>query len=190
MMRPDEESKSEEPMRSAWIALGTALVTASMGCGGFGPGDYRVYRVAFEPSEPQDDCFDSGSVPVDVQDDTSNLYASGTFVVFIGADENFYLDAGNDILRGTESGDTITFTGNSTDVTVEGDPMDPTRTTVTTDLQIDFTIDGKVGQGTVVDTQSTECSGPDCPDPASNACTNITNFIAGEVEDVEIQHEI
>jgi len=177
-------------MKATWIALGTALVTATMGCGGFGPGDYRVYRVGFEQSEPQENCFASGAVPLDIQDDTSNLYASGTFVVFIGADESFYLDAGSSILRGTESGDTIDFVGNNTDVTVEGDPMEPTRTTVVSDLQITFTIDGKVGQGTVTDTQSTDCSGPNCPDPAASACTNITDFIAGEVDDVEIQHEI
>lgn len=177
-------------MRAAWMALGMVLSTASTGCGGFGPGDYRVYRVGFEQSQPQDNCFDSGAVPVDVQDDTSTLYASGTFVVFIGADERHYLDAGSDILVGTESGDAIDFVGSRTDVQVEGDPMAPTRTTVVTDLQVNFTIDGKVGQGTVTATQSSDCIGPDCPDPASSACTNVTNFIAGEVDDVEIQHEI
>ncbi|MEM1034879.1 MAG: hypothetical protein AAGN82_31350 [Myxococcota bacterium] len=168
------------------------MVGLTAGCGDeFGPGDYRVYRVGFELSQPQENCFASGAVPVNVQDDTSSLYASGTFVVFVGADENFYLDAGTNILPGGQGGDTIEFAGTDTDVNVEGDEMDPTRTEVTTDLRVTFTIDGKVGQGTVTDTRSSSCDGPDCEDePPTGACTNITNFIAGEVEDVAIQHEI
>ncbi len=173
-----------------WLAVAALLFTA--GCGGIGPGDYRVYRVAFEKVELAANCFESGAVPVDQQDDTSSLFQSGTFVLFVGADETFYLDTGTQALRGTETGEEdFTFSGESTDVDIIGDPMTPdaTRTTVTT-TSVTFNVEGQVVEGRVQEDVNFSCEGPACPDPSSSSCTRSSNFVGGEVADVQLKHEV
>ena len=163
-----------------------------MGCDGIGPGDYRVYRVAFEQVDLGANCFDSGAIPVDQQDDSSSLFTAGTFVLFVGADETYYLDTGVEALRGTESGDLdFTFSGERTEVVIEGDPMmpDATRTTVTS-TTVTFNVDGEVVEGSVQEVQTFTCAGPNCPMNDSTQCTRTAPFIGGEVADVDLKHEV
>lgn len=172
--------------------LALAALSLFTGCDGIGPGDYRVYRVAFEQVDLAANCFDSGAVPVDQQDDSSSLFQSGTFVLFVGADETFYLDTGVQALRGAESGEEdFTFSGENTSVEIEGDPMmpDATRTTVTT-TKVLFNVEGEVVEGSVEENVDFSCEGMFCPDPASTSCTRSAPFIGGEIADVELEHEV
>lgn len=175
------------PFRLA--ALGAVFAFATTACGGFGPGDYRVYRIAFQQTDPSPDCFGTGMVPIDVQDDSTNQFQSGTFTVFIGADDAAYLDTGTIVLRGVEQGDGYVFDGTRTDVNTDGnDPATETTNTVTTNVI--FNLEDLVVEGTYTETTSFSCTGPACPDPASNTCTLTTPFVGGEVEDVDIEHEV
>ena len=179
------------PTKLVSFSCALMALAGSVGCGGLGPGDYRVYRVAFEQVKLEANCFDTGAVPVDQQDDSSSLFQSGTYVVFVGADDVVYLDTGTEALRGSESGDDYTFSGESRVVQIEGDPMmpDATRTAVTA-TTVQFNLDGEVVQGSVRETISNTCEGPSCGMNEGNECTRSAPFIGGEVEDVELTHEV
>jgi hypothetical protein len=171
----------------------TLALLGATACGGIGPGDYRVYRVAFEQWTEAPNCSETGVIPVDQQDDSSSEFVSGTFVFYVGADENFYLDSNGVALRGTETGEEdYSFSGSTTVVDIEGDPMDPgsVETTVT-DLKVQFNIEGEVVEGNVERTDSYTCEGPNCmPDPTNQECTRTAPFIGGEVADVTLEHEV
>jgi hypothetical protein len=172
--------------------LAIAALPLLWGCGGLNPGDYRVYRVAFEQVTLAPNCFDSGAVPVDQQDDSSSLFQSGTYVLFVGANDTYYLDTGSEALRGTDSGgEAFTFSGESKVVQIDGDPMmpDATRTNITT-TTVQFNLDGEVVEGSVTEDVRFSCEGPMCPTPDNTECTRSAPFIGGEVADVELKHEV
>jgi hypothetical protein len=170
-----------------------ACVVGATACGGIGPGDYRVYRVAFEEWTEAPNCSATGVTPIDQQDDSSSQFVSGTFVFYVGADESFYLDTGDVALRGSEVGDEdYSFAGQSTVVDIEGDPMDPVSVETTiTDYKVQFNIEGEVVEGNIERTDSYTCEGPNCtPDPTEAECTRSAPFIGGEVADVTLEHEV
>lgn len=186
-------SFSRSLARAAKAALGTVvaggLALSATGCGGFGPGDYRVYRIAFQQSQQSEDCFATGMIPPDQQDDSSSLFTSGTFILYVGADDTPYLDTGNVTLAGTENGDDYTFSGASVDVSYQGD-MQETRIEFRTEMNVSLTLDGDTISGEVQQRTVQSCQGAACPDPPSSSCTQVTPFIGGLVEDVELQHEV
>jgi hypothetical protein len=175
--------------RSLFLAVGAASWLSMTACGGFGPGDYRVYRIAFQQTEQAEDCFATGMIPVDQQDDSSSLFTSGTFVLYVGADETPYLDTGAVTLAGSENGDDYTFAGANVDVSFQGD-MQEIRIETRSEMNITLTLDGDVIQGTVQEKTQQSCQGATCPDPPSSSCTQTTPFVGGLVEDVELQHEV
>ena len=170
------------------VAVGTFVLSTSA-CGGFGPGDYRVYRIAFQQSQQSEVCFATGMIPPDQADDSSSLFTSGTFILYVGADEVPYLDTGNVTLAGTENGDDYTFSGASVDVSYQGD-MQETRIEFRTEMNVTLTLDGDTIAGEVRQSTVQSCQGAACPDPPSSSCTQVTPFIGGLVEDVELQHEV
>ncbi len=179
-------------MTPSWKPLlAFACLCFLVGCDELGPGDYRVYRVAFEQVELSANCFDSGAVPVDQQDDSSSLFVSGTYVLFVGPQDSYYLDTGTQALKGSGSGTQFTFSGDSTAVEIDGDPMmpDATRTTKT-QTKVTFNLEGEVVDGTVSEDVNFTCEGPSCSDPSSTSCTRTAPFIGGEVADVELKHEV
>jgi hypothetical protein len=181
--------KLATPLWKSLLAL--AALSLLVGCDELGPGDYRVYRVAFEQVELEANCFDSGAVPVDAQDDSSSLFVSGTYVLFVGPNDGYYLDTGTEALKGTASGENFTFSGRSTTVVIEGDPMMPNATrTTTTQTEVKFNLSGEVVEGDVREDVTFNCTGPDCQDPTDTACTRSAPFIGGEVADVELNHEV
>jgi hypothetical protein len=175
--------------RGLVLVGGAALLLFTSACGGFGPGDYRVYRIAYQQTQQSEDCFATGMIPVDEQDDSSSLFTSGTFILYVGADETPYLDTGAITLAGTENGDDYSFNGANVDVTYDG-TMDETRNETRNEMSIDLTIDGETMSGEVRERIQQSCQGPACPDPPSSSCTQVTPFIGGLVEDVELQHEV
>lgn len=177
------------PLMKPFLAL--ICLSLLVGCDELGPGDYRVYRVAFEQVTLAANCFDSGAVPVDQQDDSSSLFVSGTYVLFVGADDTYYLDTGTEALRGSGSGESFTFTGQSTTVDIEGDPMMPEATrTTTVKTDVTFSISGEVVEGDVQEDVNFSCEGPSCGMPSSTSCTRSAPFVGGEVSDVELKHEV
>lgn len=175
--------------RGSIFLSAAAVVLSTTACGGFGPGDYRVYRIAFQETQLSEDCFSTGMIPVDEQDDSSSLFTSGTFILYVGADETPYLDTGSITLAGSDNGDDYTFAGESVDVTFQGD-MQEVRLETRNAMTIDLTLDGKVMDGQVQERIQQSCQGATCPDPPSSSCTQITPFIGGLVEDVELKHEV
>jgi hypothetical protein len=154
-------------------------------CEGIQPGDYRVYRVAFERSVRSEGCPGGQSPP----DDTSTELTPGTWIIYMGPDELPYLDIGNTTLRGEGSGDELTFDGRRVDVTVNDDGMGNTQTITTTHItHVTLTVDGASVQGTMQETDDQQCSGSGCPEPTN--CTITRDLVGSEVEDVELQHEV
>lgn len=173
------------------LLMAFACLPLLVGCDELGPGDYRVYRVAFEQVTLESNCFDSGAVPVDTMDDSSSLFVSGTYVLFVGANDKYYLDTGTTALEGTGSGESFTFSGASTVVEIDGDPMNPNATrTTTTETQVQLNISGEVVEGNTREDVTFTCEGPDCSNPGTTNCTRSAPFIGGEVSDVEIKHEV
>ena len=169
--------------------LVVAAALSLCACDGLSPGDYLVYRVAFQQPQMSADCFAAGAVPVNEQDDSSSVFTAGTFILYMGADEVPYLDLGTITLAGEGSSDEFTFKGSSVDVNFSGD-MNQTRQETRISTTIDLTIDGETISGTVKQSTRTDCSGPECPDPPSTNCTTTTPFVGGEVEDVDLKHEV
>ncbi|MCA9625586.1 MAG: hypothetical protein KC731_41475 [Myxococcales bacterium] len=166
-----------------------ALVAASS-CGGIGPGDYIVYRIAFQESQLSEDCFAPAMIPVDEKDDSSSLFTSGTFILYVGADDTPYLDLGATTLAGTDTGGgAYQFSGDALDVSYQGD-MQEIRLENRTSIVVDLTVDGDLIDGQVSETQQQSCSGATCPDPPSSSCTQVTPFVGGRVEDVQLNHEV
>jgi hypothetical protein len=177
--------------KNIWVSLGVLGLAMLPACGGIGPGDYLVYRIAFQETELSTDCYMSGQIPVDQQDDSSSVYVSGTFILFVGADDSYYLDVGGTTLRGVDDGDQrFVFSGSSVDVNVGGDENDPTTTTTQIDTTVTFNVDGEVVEGVFQRASSLSCMGPNCPDPPSSSCTETTPFVGGEVDDVRLEHDV
>ena len=71
----------------------------------------------------------------------------------------------------------------------QGD-MQETRIELRNEMNVNLVIDGDTISGEVRQSTVQSCQGPSCPDPPSSSCTQITPFIGGLVEDVELQHEV
>jgi len=148
-----------------------------------------VYRVAFEQAQLSDDCYGGGAIPVNEQDDSSSLYAPGTVILYMGADEVPYLDLGAFTLAGDGSDDAYTFDGATVDVEFSG-AMDETRIELRSATTIKLNIDGAAVEGTWTQKDSSTCTGSLCPDPADSTCTATRRFTGSEVEDVDLKHEV
>ncbi|MGB1016393.1 MAG: hypothetical protein ACPG4T_19805 [Nannocystaceae bacterium] len=166
---------------SVLALAGVALTTSCT----FGPGDYKVYTLAMSGEVLDPSCYADAMIPDSTSMDTSTYLASGTYYLFAGPEEIFYLDNGAAIIEGTKSDSGYEFVGASTDVEYNGDLRSQTdiRTTVA------FNTDGKGVSGTVVVQTNTSCTGGDaCPNPT--ICRATTNFVGAEVTDADIEHQI
>lgn len=174
------------------IFLGGSLlgVFGIAACGGFGPGDYNVYRIGFQTPTRSAGCYAMGQIPVNDQQDTSSEYIADTWILYMGPDDRAYLDVGTTTVQGTKKGDDFTFSGQRTDVEIiEDQNGDPERTeTTSTSTDVTLKLSGKVLEGAMTQTAIFSCSGSNCPE--SQECTTVTNFVGGEVDDVELEHEV
>lgn len=176
--------------RRVQLVAAATLLWGATGCGGIGPGDYIVYRIAMQETEMGTDCYVGGQMPPDTQDDSSSLYTSGTFILYSTADDTFYLDTGSFTLKGMEvSDDTYKFEGVETNVEYIGVGT-TTRETTSNTKTVDFAVDGEVVDGTYREFDEYDCAGTSCPTPDHTSCTRTTPFVGTEVEDVQIKHEV
>ena len=144
-------------MKTARLLCALPLLgpVALIGCGGFGPGDYQLYRVAASEATLGDEC------GVDDDGDTNTIREGSTVMLFFsgGDAEGVFLDVGGSVLEGAETEEGYTFSGNIIDNTDDGDAVFTTRT----DISVDLTFDGDtVNLSTntkVAQTCSGECMG-------------------------------
>lgn len=172
--------------RLAACFAGVAFVVSA--CEDFGPGDYLVYRVAFEQQARSGGCF-GGQPPPDEGADTSTELTPDTWILYMGADDTPYLDIGTTTLRGKQGGGQYTFDGQRVDVSIADDGMGNTQTlTDTLTTHVVITLDGTSIEGTFEQTEDRQCSGTGCPEPFN--CTTTKKLVGSEVDDVELEHEV
>lgn len=166
---------------SVLALAGVALTTSCT----FGPGDYKVYSLAMSGEVLDPSCYPDAMIPDSTSMDTSTFLASGTYYLFAGPDDIFYLDNGAAVIEGTPSDTGYEFVGASTDVEYTNDLRFQTdiRTTVS------FNTSGKGVSGNVIVQTDTSCTGGDaCSNPTT--CRATTNFVGAEVSDADIEHQI
>lgn len=176
-------------LRGLAAVCAVAGVGVFAGCGGVSPGEYVFYRVAGTEAVESAGCYGTPEVPPNHASDSSTIYGSGTFILYAGTDTNIYLDTGKDTLQGAETDSGYSFAGKS--VNVEFTPEDGSgiKETTTVAVTITLNVDGKTVTGSSVKKTSYKCSGNGCPDPKPT-CTETTNFIGTEVDDVDLKHDV
>src|SRR5215213_1033690 len=87
--------------------IAASAAAASTGCGGIGPGDYVIYRVAISAAKPGKDC----DVSENIKSDSSTFKGSDTFYLYAGVDDAYFLDIGDTTLEGAEEDEGYKFSG-------------------------------------------------------------------------------
>jgi hypothetical protein len=173
--------------RTSWI-LGTLAFTLTaplVGCGGIEPGDYVVYRVATSSGKLSGDCANND---LDTKSDSTTLLGPGTWVLYAGLEETFYLDVGGSTLEGTAADDVYTFAGKQTDIEYSLPNGGGDKTTSTKTTSVEVTIDGAAVTGTYADKLALKCVGAGCGGLVDYTCTTTQSFVGTEVEDVELDY--
>jgi hypothetical protein len=165
------------------------FATAALNACGIGEGDYIIYRVAFGETEQDQACFAGGVVPPSEAEDSTTAFTAGTFILYMGPEDSFYLDTGNETLEGKETDDGYKFEGRDIDVNYSGINND-TRESTTRVTEVKFDVDGALIDGKMTVTTDRTCSGSACPDPPNYYCKETTPFIGSEIEDVELRHNV
>jgi hypothetical protein len=68
--------------------------------------------------------------------------------------------------------------------------MELQRVSTAVDTTVDMNVDGAVVNGTFREVTRTNCTGMACPDPPATNCTETTGFVGGEIEDVDLEHDV
>lgn len=161
-------------MKTARLLLPLLVPVALLGCGGFGPGDYQLYRVAAAEATLGDEC------GADDDGDSNSIRDGSTVMLFFsgGDAEGVFLDLGGSVLEGAETDDGYTFSGNIIDNTDNGDSV----TTVRTDITVDLTFDGDtVNLATSARVELT-CSG-ECMGFEPTTCTSTGTAVGVAVDE-------
>lgn len=173
-------------------------------CGPVAPGDYVVYRVAFETGSVSPDCYGDGEVPDDIAFDTSTFRSGATFVVWRTVDDQYFLDNGGLLIAGTDQGSgSFVFTGTSTDVEVtEGisgttttygytyGGIDPKTTTLKNTTTISATLQGQTITGTQTVSLAQTCEKRGCEDYDTFSCTQTGTFVGTRVKDADLDYDL
>jgi hypothetical protein len=166
-----------------WVVKGGALIglcaaIPAIGCGGIGPGDYVIYRIALSEPSLSGDCSSDS-------EDSSTFRDSQTFILYAGPNEKFYLDAGQGTLEGSATDEGFKFSGKSVDV----DDVPDQKQTTTTDVSVTVTVDGAAVSGTVTTKQTVTCTGTNCGGAGNFSCTQTSKFVGSEIHDVALEHD-
>ncbi len=161
------------------LALAGATFTSSCA---FGPGDYKVYSLAMSEPVMSADC-NPNLDPAELAEKNTVL-ASGTYYLFAGPDDVFYLDTGLAVFEGSKTDDGYSFAGETVEIEVLAGQTHTQETTTS----ITVSVDGKAVSGMAVIQSNWSCMGDMCP--GSTSCTSTTAFVGAEVKDVDIEHQI
>jgi hypothetical protein len=171
----------------------TGLTVAA--CDSVEPGDYVVYRVAETSSSLSDGCFwQYDGAHANVRDDSSSLRTSATFVLYVGAEEQYDLDIGPVTLDGalegeSDAGEDYAFEGKSVDVEWDNPNGSGARRIATVKTSVDMSVDGELVVGTIEVKHTWACEGTGCGELPPE-CVETIDFVGTEVEDVQLEHEV
>jgi hypothetical protein len=175
---------------SLLLAAGLALSGAA-GCEDIEPGDYVVYRIASTEADESSSC----NLTANEIDDSSTLKASGTLILFAGEEGEYFLDLGSLALVGelVEDGDTLLydFSGKTVDIEWSNPEGSGTQITTTVSHSLEFDVDDELVTGVYKVKHTVDCagSGNSC-DGVPWSCSETTDFVGTEVEDVDLQHHV
>jgi hypothetical protein len=144
-----------------------------MGCGGFGPGDYQLYRIAASEASLSESCGADS-------DDTNTVRDGSTVMLFFsgGETESVFLDLGESVLEGIETEEGYDFDGTVVDIEEQGDATLTTRTDIKVNLVFDDDTVNLKTTTTIALTCSGECTGFD---PFS--CTATGTAVGVEIDE-------
>ncbi len=176
----------------AFFALGLAPL---LGCGdSLSPGDYRIYKMAFQTATESLGCFAKNTPDPNISSDSNSTLSTDTWVMTTDTSDNVFLDLGKVTLQGTPTDAGYTFKGEVVDVQFEANDSTRTKETFTTTTTIDVTIDGKSIGGSTTGTVAYRCSTPSatkaCPNPLPSDCSTTNKFSGTEVDDVELEYPV
>jgi len=159
-------------MKKALALLVAPLL--AVGCGGFGPGDYQLYRVAASEASLSESC------NADNEGDTNTVRNGSTVMLFFsgGESESAFLDIGGSVLEGAETEEGYDFDGKVIDIEEQG----PATITSRLDIKVSLVFDGDTVNLTSTATNAVTCSG-ECTgfDPAT--CTATAQGVGVEVDE-------
>lgn len=181
---PSAASGTLRRMKRRLVFLAGAGV-ALMGASCMTPGQYHVFRVASTTAEQSAGCFPGGPGP-DLENDSSTLRTGQTFAIYAADNETVFLDFETFSLAGTKDGSDYAFSGESVDVSTQGD-ITITVTSVTT---VDAEIKGNKISGTSTLDVTSTCVGASCPGSATSQCISTVSFQGAKVKGVDLEHTI
>ncbi len=149
--------------------LGVAAFAGVAGCGGFGAGDYLVYRITAPEAKLSGDCQNDPNEKTTFQNGSTVIM----YAVSGEGDDTYYLDVGSTVLTGATADEGYTFTGNTTRVDDNGGATVTTKTTLT----VTVVDDGDQVSGTFTSVQETTCSGNGCDFFDVGKCTASSSYV-------------
>jgi hypothetical protein len=172
--------------RTASSLLVLLVMALAAGCS-VQPGEYRVYRAAFEPERHDADCHTDPATDAD----TSSFFAVDTFVVFASDDDTYFLEFAGRGLTGTRDGDDYQFHGDELDVEIfPPDPKVRVTTTLVLDVALELSGEEAFGEYTRVD-KRTCTGGSDCAKlVGATTCTSHGTFYGTWVKGASIDYSL
>jgi hypothetical protein len=167
------------------------LAATTLGCQ-VKPGEYRIYRLAFNPISSE--CSPAEATNPDHTYE-NNLFGTGLVAIYAADADTYFLENGMSALLGARDGSDYTFTANETTIdnwkTTEGYSRNFTAT-LTRDSTVNLTLKGKGLNGVFEIVEDQQCGGSTMDCQIANAvpkhCEYVTEVFGTEVDDVDIEY--
>ncbi|MBK8212902.1 MAG: hypothetical protein IPK71_04065 [Myxococcales bacterium] len=174
--------------RSFVVLAATAMLsTFAMHCSG-GAGDHTFYRLYSPKAKLEAACYHNGQIPENIKDDTSTMLTPSTVLLVRDGADTYSLDTGSQVISGSKSGSSYTFSGTTTNVEVTPVGAEKRTVTVTTTLSVSMTVDGRTATGTLETDTKTSCSGA-CTGFTGAGCKQTNTFTGIQVDQGEVTLE-
>lgn len=175
-------------LSSALCSLAMLGIGASVtGCGGFGPGDYRIWDVAVAPESKSAGCYPNSTPGIDSH--SSDAVSQQTWVLTAGPNSELFLDTKVLGLSGKKTDTGFEFITNQTDVTYDGGQSSGSRRTDKQVIDITMTVDGKSISGSVTNKTTHSCTGGTTCGNQIPTCVITNDFNGAEINDVKLEHD-
>ena len=181
-------SHSATSLRSfAALAATAVLSVLAMHCSG-GAGEHTFYRLYSPKAKVEAACYPNGQIPENEKDDTSTILSPSTVLLVRDGADSYSLDTGNQVITGTKSGSSYTFSGTTTNVEATPVGTDKRTLTITTTLSVSMTVDGRTATGTFETDTKSSCSGV-CTGFVGTGCKQTNTFTGIQVDQGEVTLE-
>lgn len=185
---PSSSFHSAKSSRSFAALAATALLSVlAMHCSG-GAGEHTFYRLYSPKAKLEPACFPNGQIPENVKDDTSTMLTPSTVLLVRDGADSYSLDTGSQVISGTKSGSSYTFSGTTTNVEVTPVGAEKRTLTTTTTLSVSMTVDGRTASGTLETDTKSSCSGA-CTGFVGAGCKQTNTFTGIQVDQGEVTLE-